>query len=213
MAIINQVVSGGSSPTPTGKYQLLQRVTDDSNNGVGTVCGFFTDTNNIEYAVVCLDAQYRSTSGQYLSANTGISTLPECGTSAIYSRRESATYNCTKILDFATANNYTSSAVSHCRSQSFVIDGTTYYGQLPNLQEHIMMYEEQVGIENNDPTAASNPDVALIPSTAARVITSSYATAGGGGFTWQFWTSNGSISAMGITQSGHIHPILELPNA
>uniref|UniRef100_UPI003865CADA hypothetical protein n=1 Tax=Methanobrevibacter sp. TaxID=66852 RepID=UPI003865CADA len=44
---------------PTKKYNLLDRVKDDSNNEIGTVSGFFTDANNVEYAVVCLDAQYR----------------------------------------------------------------------------------------------------------------------------------------------------------
>lgn len=48
-------VSGGGS----GKYQLLQRISDDNGTGIGTVSGFFTDANNVEYAVVCLDAQYR----------------------------------------------------------------------------------------------------------------------------------------------------------
>lgn len=46
--IINQIVSGGSSPapTPTEKYPLFSRVKDDTNTNIGTVAGYFIDRNN-----------------------------------------------------------------------------------------------------------------------------------------------------------------------
>ena len=51
-ASANVQVPGGVS----GKYQLLERVKDDSNNEIGTVVGFQKDANDNEYAVVILDS-------------------------------------------------------------------------------------------------------------------------------------------------------------
>ena len=66
-----------SNPTPSGNYQLLDRIEDDNHNEIGTVSGFFTDANNIEYAVVCLDASYRLAAAAWCSdANTLIANLP-----------------------------------------------------------------------------------------------------------------------------------------
>ena len=58
-------------PFSSGKYQLLQRIKDDTNTEIGTVSGFVKNSNDTEYAVVCLDAQYR-TFGQFLSARDAV---------------------------------------------------------------------------------------------------------------------------------------------
>jgi hypothetical protein len=135
------------------KYSLLDRVKDDSNNEIGTVSGFFTDGNNIEYAVVCLDGQYR-TKNVSVCSNTGttISNLPQYANQSIWSSTETATFNTQKILDFCSANNYTSAACTNCRSKSFTIDGIMYYGQLPNIIELIDIFKNRIAINSKDPT-------------------------------------------------------------
>ena len=64
-AVVPSIVKRVEVPMPTGKYSLLDRVVDDSNNSIGIVVGFHFDANDVEYAVVCLDAAYRLASGQY----------------------------------------------------------------------------------------------------------------------------------------------------
>lgn len=197
---------GGSS----GKYSLLERIKDDSNNEIGTVSGFFTDANDVEYAVVCLDAQYRLASSQYLSENQTITNLPLYNNwikSSWRTSRETATSNCDLILAYATAQGYTSSAVSHCRSQSFVIDGTTYYGQLPNIIElNDIAYH---GIELNNLDITSTLYTSLNFSIGRNCWSSN-----------QYSSTNawclggaGSISISVKSNSYFAVPVLEIPNA
>lgn len=143
---------------PTKKYNLLDRVTDDSNNEIGTVSGFFTDANNVEYAVVCLDAQYRTEDVTWCSnTSTVVTDLPIYSGSqwGPWEAKETATFNTQKILDFCTANSYTSGACSHCRTLSFTIDGTMYYGQLPNMVELNDIVRNHTAINIADTTASS----------------------------------------------------------
>lgn len=150
---------GGSS----GKYSLLQRISDDNNNEIGTVSGFFTDANNVEYAVVCLDAQYRLDSGQWSSSTGVVTDLPYYQNPTVWSSTETATFNTQKILDWCSANEYTSSACSHCRSKSFTIDDTTYYGQLPNIVELVDIFRRRIAINSAD-TSASSYSSLIIPT-------------------------------------------------
>ena len=207
MAIINQVVSGGSSPTPSGKYQLLQRVTDDNNNEIGTVCGFHTDSNSVEYAIVCLDAQYRLANGYYLSNQDAITGLAMYTDQSLWESTDTATSNCTKILDYATSGGYTSTAVSHCRSKSFTIDGTTYYGQLPTLVELVKVFMNRTAINTKD-TSASQYSSLIVP-TSSRVLSSTQRDASGG---W-IMNSTGNTFSYAKTLEALVFPILELPNA
>ena len=128
-------ISGGSSC----KYSLLDRVKDDNNNEIGIVVGFFVDYNNVEYAVVCLEESYISeTSLQLCSSTAGITNLPSYNnlvSSNVWEGIETATSNTNTILNYCQSCGYTSAACNHCRQYSFVIDGTIYYGQLPNMQE------------------------------------------------------------------------------
>ena len=206
MAIFNQVVSGGGI-TPSGKYQLLQRVTDDSNNEIGTVCGFHTDANNVEYAVVCLDAQYRLASGNYLSHNVLITNLGNKNTAALlWLDTDTATSNCDKIIDFiGDGSTYTSSAVSHCRAQSFVIDGTTYYGQLPTATELVSIFELLPEINNADTSASQYPEL-IIPTAGNAWSSSQYNNQNG-------WHIAAGLNTITKTQLKFIIPVLELPNA
>lgn len=128
--------NGGQAPT----YNLGDTVYDDSNNLVGTVYGFFVDSsNNTRYAVVLLAPAYH-TSGAIVTGGgtTPISGLPQYNQAAdgkMSWRGETATSNCDAILAFCSQLSITSPAVSACRALSFVINGTTYYGQLPNYYE------------------------------------------------------------------------------
>ena len=150
---------GGSS----GKYSLLERISDDSNNEIGTVSGFFTDANNVEYAIVCLDAQYRLDSGQWSSSTGVVTNLPYYQNPTVWSSTETATFNTQKILDWCDTNSYTSSACSHCRSKSFTIDDTLYYGQLPNIVELVDIFRRRIAINSAD-TSASSYSSLIIPT-------------------------------------------------
>ena len=161
--IVSPVIVNGS-PTPSGKYKLYDRVKDDSNNEIGTVSGFYSDVNGFEYAVVCLDAQYRLSTGQYCSNASGntyymayyddqrVFWNNDCGT---------GTYNTQMILNYCSTNNYSSSACSHCRSKSFTIDGVTYYGQLPNIKELVDIVSGLSKLDSLDTSRTSYSSLAL----------------------------------------------------
>ena len=141
---------GGNSDTPSVKYKLLQRVIDDSNNEIGTVSGFFTDKNDVEYAVVCLDATYRNSSAQWASAMENVTNMPLYDNWTIWEATETATENTTLILA-----SETSSACTHCRSKSFTIGGVTYYGQLPNIIELVDIARHRTAINAADTSGGS----------------------------------------------------------
>lgn len=195
--------------TPVEPYPLLSRVKDDSNNEIGTVCGYHTDANNQKYAVVCLDAQFRSSGGQYLSTSTKISDLVVLNTQQTWENIDTATSNCTKILDFANANGYTSTAVTHCRNQSFVINGTTYYGQLPTIIELIgCVFKYGTAINNADTSASQNPSLVVPSGTTTWSSSQSRDTSG-----W-FVNTNGATSGGGTKNTSmFVMPILEIPFA
>lgn len=195
---------GGSS----GKYSLLERISDDSNNEIGTVSGFFTDANNVEYAVVCLDAQYRLAEGTYCSdISTAITDLPMYSVWAIWEAKETATFNTQKILDFCTAQSATSTACSHCRSKSFTIDGTTYYGQLPNILELVDICKNYTAIQSADTSVSQYSSLGL-PRTSDRTWSSSQYSRNLG------WYVNNTGSPTVANKSGgfFVAPVLEIPN-
>ena len=200
---IDNIPSGGGS---SGKYQLLERVKDDNNVEIGTVSGFFTDANNVEYAVVCLDAQYRQDEvGNWTSDNGVVTNLPADFNLALWSTKETATSNTQKILDWCSANNYTSDACSFCRTHSFVIDGVTYYGQLPNIVElvGIFIHREEINTLNND------PDHWMIPENEGALSSNQNSAdkcwiAGEGGGMMTYNKQTGNYDAL---------PVLEIPNA
>ena len=202
---INSIPSGGS----TGKYQLLERIKDDSNNEIGTVSGFFTDANDVEYAVVCLDAQYRLAQGTYCSnTSTAVTDLPVYSSWALWEAKETATFNTQKILDFCTAQSATSTACTHCRSKSFTIDGTTYYGQLPNVLELVDICKNYVAIQSAD-TSVSQYSSLGFPRTSGRTWSSSQS-----GVRYGLNVSNDGVisGAYAKTNAFFVAPVLELPN-
>jgi hypothetical protein len=200
---------GGSS----GKYSLLERISDDSNNEIGTVSGFFTDANDVEYAVVCLDAQYRLASAKWTSSigvvtNLAVYSMNGAGVDLIANTyTDTATSNCDKILSWCTANSYTSDAVSHCRSKSFVIDGTTYYGQLPNLCELFYICTNRAEISNAD-TSKSSYSSLDIATLAGRLLSSSQYNSG---YAWDI-TGGGIVDRINKNNYYFVAPVLEIPN-
>ena len=191
-----------------GKYSALQRIKDDSNNEIGTVSGFFTDSADNEYAVVCLDAQYRLLQGSYCDyIDTAVTDLPEYGTWGLWEAKETATHNTQKILDFCASKSATSSACSHCRSKSFVIDGVTYYGQLPNFLELVDICKNYTAIQAAD-TSVSQYSALGFPRTSDRVWCSTQRNR------YACWSivNEGSAAISNKAANGFVAPVLEIPN-
>ena len=194
--------SGG----PTMKYKLLDRVKDDSNNEIGTVVGFHYDANNTEYAVIALDAQFRLSSGQYLSDNVAITDLPQYANPSVYGAKETATFNCDKILAQATASELTSTAVSHCRSKTFTVDSVQYAGQLPTLMELLKILEFMTEVNAADTSASQYSSLVLSTSTNYWSSSQNSATYG-----W-YVNSSGRANSSYKSSNNFVAPVLEIPN-
>jgi len=195
--------SGGGS---SGKYQFLQRIIDDSNDEIGTVCGFYKDSNSVEYAVICLDATYRLAQGQWAASSGTITNMPLYGTwDSNVNGTETATQNCTLILA-----SKASTAVSHCRSKSFSINGTTYYGQLPNVCELLMILGTHTILYNMDPTVLSvATDLNFVQNGFPSPAWSSSQYSANYG--WSI-TDDGNMYVERKTTGYFVCPILEIPN-
>lgn len=208
---IGNISGGGGS----GKYQLLDRVKDDSNNEIGTVSGFFTDANDVEYAVVCLDAQYRLALATWASTTGTVTNLTEYRMNGAAvdlianTYTDTATSNCDKILAWCTAGGYTSAAVSHCRSKSFVIGGTTYYGQLPNLCELFYICANRVGISNADTSKSSYSSLDIASWDNRAWSSSQYSNNNA----WSVDSYGGTVSGINKANGYFVAPVLEIPNA
>lgn len=190
------VPSGG---TPTHKkYSLLDRVYSDTNAAIGTVSGFFTDKNDVEYAVVCLDAIYRNSSAQWASATGNVTNMPLYSNLTIWEAPETATENTTLIL-----TSTTSSACTHCRSKSFTIGGVTYYGQLPNIIELVDIARHRTAINAADTSGGS-----ITIATYNNYWSSSQFNSSGGWF-----ITSGGIAFNNKTTDYYVCPVLEIPNA
>lgn len=202
-ATINVNVPAGG-PATKAKYKIGDRVYDSGNNDIGMVFGFYTDANDIEYAVVCLNAEHRLATGQWASATGSVTNMPLYGTvntAAFGNGTETATTNCDLILASKTSN-----AVTHCRSKSFLIDGTRYYGQLPNVCEVLQMFAMHYEINETDPTASSAGTSLNFASWKNTWSSSQYTSNNG----W-YVTSPGSTSASNKTNYYFVAPVLEIP--
>ena len=188
---------GKGSVTPSTKYKLLQRVIDDSNNEIGTVSGFFTDKNDVEYAVVCLDATYRNSSAQWASAMENVTNMPLYDNWTIWEATETATENTTLILA-----SKTSSACTYCRSKSFTIGGVTYYGQLPNIIELVDIARHRTAINAADTSGGS-----ITIATYNNYWSSNQFDSSGGWF-----ITSGGTAFNNKTTNYYVCPVLEIPN-
>jgi len=185
------------------KYDLLARVKDDTDKDIGCVVGYHTDANNQKYAVVCLNKEFRNTNTYfYLSSNVAVTNLPVYNYQTALYATETATFNCDKIL--AMAPDYTSSAVTECRNHSFVIDGITYYGQLPTIYELTCIIMNAVRLNTDDPSV-SGPDITVASMWSSTQQSASHC--------WQ--TGDPIIKYYNKSLSGQyaprVCPILEIP--
>ena len=141
------------------RWNLLDRVTDDNGNEIGTVTSFFEADNGIEYTVVCLDAKDRALDLKLFSDATtqiqGIRIYQITDTYSPFELKESATKINNAILSTATSTSKTSDAVNHCRSKSYTINGQVYYGQVPNVRELAEIYMVRSIVNDQDPTTSS----------------------------------------------------------
>ena len=76
-----------------------------------------------------------------------------------------------KIIDYCSSSGATSGACNHCRSKSFAIDGTTYYGQLPNMIELNDIIRNHTALDTADPTASSYSSVNFTANTGQSIYT------------------------------------------
>lgn len=157
---ITVIKEGGSTPSGTTDVPLT-RISDDNGNEIGTWYMNFEDANGNIFKVIALDAQYRNASTQWCSdIYNQVTNMPvykaNWGKWWYDNAMETATRNTQLILDYCSTKGYTSTSCSHCRSQSFTIDGTTYYGQLPNMREVFDMWRHRIQIERMDTSASSH---------------------------------------------------------
>lgn len=195
---IGSISGGGSSK----KYNLLDRVSDDSNNEIGTVVGVHIDANNVEYAVVCLDAAYRLAQGQLLSSAVQVPGIPTYNNQTIFSAPETATTNCDAILAAGQ-----SSAVSHCRAQTFTIDSVSYAGQLPTMMELIEIFKYRTSVNTADPTASQYSSLRVPSGTDCWTSTQN------GYYNGWYIRAGGYANYGGRTANYFVMPVLEIPNA
>lgn len=203
-ATINVNVPAGG-PATKAKYKIGDRVYDSGNNDIGMVFGFYTNANNIEYAVVCLNAEHRLNQGQWADSTGSITNMPLYGTvntEAFGNGTETATANCDLILA-----SKTSTAVTHCRSKSFSIDGTTYYGQLPNINELLQMLAMHYEINAADPTASSAGISLNFVSWKNIWSSSQYSNSN----SW-YISTYGNLTNSTKTNTLFVAPVLEIPN-
>ena len=202
------VPTGG--PATHRKFQVLDRVYDDvSGDSIGTVVGFHYDANDVEYAVVCLDAVYRKNAVSLQAPAVTVPNLPTYGNAySAESCRETATFNCDKIMDWVNASpsDRAASGVQHCRSNTFYVGGVLYAGQVPTVMEMYKILEFGPEVNAADPTATSYSSNTII---GTRYYLSSIQ--GGSSSVWG-WTNQGTI-INGIKNGTYfVVPVLEIPN-
>ena len=198
--------SGGGSGTTDVP---LTRFKDDTNTEIGTHYMNFVDGSGNTYKIIVLDAKYRNASTIWCSERDYVTNMPTYynNLSAWWydNAHETATQNTQILLDWCTANGYTSTSCSHCRSKSFRINGTIYYGQLPNMREVFDMWRHRVQIEQMDTSA--NTSTSTNFSSNRTIWSSNQANNMSGWFL-------GMIGIVNTTLKGSDYfacPVLEIP--
>ena len=200
--------SGGGGSSGTTDVPLT-RISDDNGNEIGTWYMNFEDANGNLFKVICLDAQYRNDTTQWCSDKNLVTNMP------IYNinkdlwwydnAKETATQNTQLILDYCSAGGYTSTACSHCRSKSFTINGTTYYGQFPNMREFFDMYRHRTQLTQMDNTASSHSSTSLLMTNSFWSSTQQYDK-----YCW-YLDVNGRTNTVTKVGSNITCPVLEIP--
>lgn len=227
-SVIPVVLVGTDTGHSNKKYDLYDRVYDDTGKDIGMVSGFQLDQEDNEYAVVCLNAEYRIF-GDILSGNDNV-TVGKCwGYNSVMEITETGTEETQNIIEFITANSsYTSSGAIHARSKTFVIDGVTYQAQLPNFPEALKISSNIKRINEEDPSDSTYSSRLLpIATTTSTASEQMYALFGSA--TWYQANNEGIVASanniyqikpLGMSDASNrsqtanklIVPILELPN-
>lgn len=196
-------IEGGGSGA--GKYSLLERVRDDNGREIGTVGTFFFDANGTEYAVVVLDKSNRLGSAKWASKASKVTDLEMHSPSSLfYKNRDTATSNTQKILDWCNANGYTSTACTHCRTLSYIVDGIKYYGQLPNIVELFSLLTNYEAIDAADTSTGYY--------SLFNMYTSNYWSSNQYHDSTAWAIVNGKMQEDTKTYSRGVVPVLEIPN-
>ncbi|MBQ9539881.1 MAG: hypothetical protein IJU89_00425, partial [Alphaproteobacteria bacterium] len=106
----------------------------------------------------------------------------------------------------ATASELTSTAVSHCRSKTFMVDSVQYAGQLPTLMELLKILEFMTEVNAADTSASQYSSLVLSTSTSYWSSSQSSATSG-----WNV-LNNGRTGSYSKDTNFFVAPVLEIPN-
>lgn len=207
---VSSIPSGGGTPSGTTGVPLT-RISDDNGNEIGTWYMNFEDGSGNIFKVILLDAQYRNDSTQWNSQRSNVTDMPlysNLKSANVWEAGETATTNTQLILDWCTANSYTSTACSHCRSKSFTIGGVIYYGQLPNALEVFYIARNYNSFDTMDTSASSYSSLNF--SSAHNIWSSSQFNYAGG---WSLYSDNGgALTTYTKTSNYYACPVLEIPN-
>lgn len=203
----NVNVSGGGGGSGTTDVPLT-RISDDNGNEIGTWYMNFEDGSNNLYKIVLLDAQYRNRNTIWCYDTNTVTNMPaynDLKNSNVWEAKETATQNTQLILDYCSAGGFTSTACTHCRSQSFIINGTTYYGQFPNFIEIAYLAKHYNEFDSLDTSASSN---FWTNFSSARSIWSS--SQYGSSFGW-YLNAGGYVDTSSKVGNNFACPVLEIP--
>ena len=224
--IAHMVPAKRNSDNVVGMYDIIrdQFYTQTSTTGYSTAAieGPYVIPDNMEYAVVCLDSTNRATGqslfNNYTTKMVGIPTLSLTdNTDTIYSLSQTATENTNAILATATSTGSTSAVANYVRSKSFVIDGNTYYGQIPNAVELLDIYTNRSAINSLDSSGNINNSYSCHSST--QIICGGSGSIVGryshvfilpwGGLNGNWWDNTATTLN---SASIYTIPVLEIPN-
>lgn len=207
-------ISPISSKSPTPAATTLHQY--DRVDGKATVAGFWTNGDGQRYAVCVADAAYRGV-GHWGNFDGDVG-LPYYNSSTLaLNAQESATYN----TDIILASQYASSATAciFVRNISAIaIDGKTFQGQLPNISEILMIYNDKDTLDTYDTTLTEYPDNSLSSwniggSSSYRVWSSTRISSYEDWILfYMYWSSRYSIdNAVQHNSTYGIIPIFEIP--
>jgi len=147
-----EIGSGPSYEIDWDNLQFGDRL-DNKATYIGTFHAQDPNQTAQDYAVFVLDAQYRDI--KYIGDLTAsLAGLPEYTTSNVISdAHESATYNTNIVINNVNSNLIPAFTFAH--SMSVVVNGTTFYGQIPNCYELDVIWKNKTEIDNADPTVSS----------------------------------------------------------
>lgn len=201
-------VEFGQSPSVGIDWDNLQ-IGDRLDNKATYVGTFNAEDPNSpaqSYAVFVLDAVYRSPDLLY-SVTRNQTVLPWYNATQALTAKESSTYNTNQIL--GTYNDYPN--FNYARNAgSVIINDTTYYSQLPNVSELLMVWSNRVIVDQKDVTSSSNPTMALSNWDNRPTWTSTFDDIG----TLSNFgvNSSGSLEQpMGSTNQLAVIPVFEIP--